>query len=424
MRNTREDAYATRRDYQQLIPCFPKRVIAPKSAAPVTLRFGGLVDGSSPFVAVGVYLRSDDDAEITIRMSASDEMLAERAYRLQTPWTRYGFATEARGDTSDFAIELTWPGRSSIDIWGLAAGRPQLPEVLEALDPTEAELNAGHVIPETYYLDHSTPWTLALIDAPRDLKEADGAPLQQKKCSFDSRYLPVDPSNPGRLAFHKHGAKVTNHQNECRSCKKWRINRLLNPVRTTSQLNESALLTRERKLLLREPEILASFKQEHGRGLKDHIWAKFRKACFRCRRPLGSPSEMDLDHTRPLAYLWPIDEHATALCPACNNEKRDRFPIDFYDDDQRRELAHITGLSLEAIEARALNPTELERILEDLPTFAAEWDPRIFASTARRIHDLRPELDLFQELKRQDPEVYEELRARLAVAPSVPEEHE
>lgn len=36
--------------------------------------------------------------------------------------------------------------------------------------------------------------------------------------------MPVDPNRLGALSFHKHNDKATSHQNECRACKKWRIN--------------------------------------------------------------------------------------------------------------------------------------------------------------------------------------------------------
>jgi hypothetical protein len=55
---------------------------------------------------------------------------------------------------------------------------------------------------------------------------------------------------------------------------------------------------------------------------------------------------MHLDHTRPLALLWPLDGTATALCATHNSEKRDRAPTDYYTADELRRLAAITGVPL------------------------------------------------------------------------------
>jgi hypothetical protein len=59
---------------------------------------------------------------------------------------------------------------------------------------------------------------------------------------------------------------------------------------------------------------------------------------------------MRLDHTRPLALLWPLDGSATALCGSCNSQKRDRPPAEFYTHPGKlEELAVITGLPLDEL---------------------------------------------------------------------------
>jgi len=218
------------------------------------------------------------------------------------------------------------------------------------------------------------------------------------------------------LSFHKHRAKRTNHQNECRSCKGWRINNHFNPIRTVDQLHESSSITRERKLLLREPEILQAIKERDGRGLKSIIWERFGRCCFVCGRELAL-NEVHLDHTRPLAYLWPIDEHATCLCADHNNEKKEKFPVDFYNEEQLRGLSKITGLSYEELTEKRLNETELQRILDNLAAFALDWEPRTFAATARKIIELRPDIDLYERLKMDDLAIYADLLQRLAERP-------
>lgn len=420
MVNSRDDAYASKRDYQQFRDC--TAIALTCSEPPENERhmlFGALVDGTTRFLCGGGYLRSDQSRSVRLALLEGDAEIASRDVRVGDYWTRAGIVIEARGPIEVFRFRVSWDGAAPLEVWGLDAGRPQLPERLEALDPSLRELSAGHLVPEGFYLSHTKPWSLELLETTEGLAETPGSNLTEKKCSFDERWMPADINHPGKLAFHAHSDKRTKHQNECRACKKWRINRLLNPIRTTAQLNESAVLTRERKLFLREPAVLERFKEDHGLGLKDHIWEKFGRQCFRCRRALASPSEMDLDHTRPLAYLWPLDEHATCLCPTCNNLKRHQFPVDFYDDQQLARLSEMSGLGLEQLRTKAVNQAELRRILEDLAAFAEEWDARLFRSVHRRVAELT-EIDLFEELREQDPDVYAELQTRLSEAPDLP----
>jgi hypothetical protein len=126
---------------------------------------------------------------------------------------------------------------------------------------------------------------------------------------------------------------------------------------------------------------------------------------------------VQLDHTRPLAYLWPIDEHATCLCAEHNNYKKDKFPIDIYTEEQLIELSKVCGLPIDDLKARRLNARELERILQDLPRFALEWDPRHFAATARKIHELRPDIDIYVLLRDADPATHDRLLQLLRERP-------
>lgn len=309
-----------------------------------------------------------------------------------------------------------------IDIWGLALGRPK-PPTSTGNGQQRLLLSQAHLIPETFYLPHDTAADAEIrAEESARLQTHEGSAISLKKCAYCGRLLPVDPKRLGALAFHKHNAKVSKHQNECRACKKWRINDSFNPLRTTDQLHESSVITRERKLFLREPEILQQIKDRTGAGLKSKVWKRFGKRCFRCNRVVALDG-FQLDHTRPLAYLWPIDDHATCLCSECNNEKKEKFPIDFYSEDQLQRLSRIIRLPLAELKRKTLNEVELRRILADLPKFARDWEPRTFFATARKIRELRPEIDLFSTLRSADAKeharVTEELRER---PPSVDEE--
>jgi hypothetical protein len=75
---------------------------------------------------------------------------------------------------------------------------------------------------------------------------------------------------------------------------------------------------------------------------------------------------MNLDHTRPLALLWQLDETATCLCKSCNSQKRDRYPVDYYDASELERLAQVTGISLQDLQEPTPNKIALNNILENL----------------------------------------------------------
>ena len=78
---------------------------------------------------------------------------------------------------------------------------------------------------------------------------------------------------------------------------------------------------------------------------------------------------MDLDHTRALANLWPLDEHATCLCSSCNSSKSAKYPSEFYTESELKRLAEITGLSLDQITSNDVNIDALKKLSEDVVWF-------------------------------------------------------
>jgi len=354
----------------------------------------------------------------------NSEVKREKRFELASQWNRIGLAVAYDGE-EDVTITIELEGNvPRLEIWGLDLGVLDLPDRLAGKNVTPEALESVHVCPETFYLPHENVLNLEIngdTSSEMTIREKNPGRIELKKCSYCGRYLPIDSDRPGALAFHRHSAKVSGHQNECRSCKKWRINDDFNPARTVDQLHESSVITRERKLLLREPEILKAIKDRHGAGLKSIIWEKFGRKCFNCNKPLAL-DEVCLDHTRPLAYLWPIDEFATCLCDTCNNHKKERFPVDFYTDDQLHRLADITGLPYEELIKKEVNEASLRYIIDDISNFVRTWEARTFNATARKVKELKPDTDLFEILRKVDAEGYRELMAELAERPEAEEE--
>jgi 5-methylcytosine-specific restriction endonuclease McrA len=167
------------------------------------------------------------------------------------------------------------------------------------------------------------------------------------------------------------------YQLECKACKKFYVNAALNPMRNSTQHREDALRRRAIEVLVRklldENWIYHSFRQERDKEFDKHIWERFSKECFKCGKDIKSPSEMDLDHTMPLAALWPLDEHATCLCSDCNSKKSDQYPIDFYTDDELQALSEVTGLEMETLQSRSINREAVEALQNRIVWFFDEF---------------------------------------------------
>ncbi len=415
---TRNDVYNSARDYQKI---HSKRsiCIVPSGDGPhtIVMRKTCITDANTLIVASGGYIFPSDDVNITISIEAQNQ-LTTKIFALKNRWQRVGIAA-AVTEAGILSVKISWSGNVSLNLWGFNADRVNLPAVLVALEAdTVDHLSASHIAPETFYLDHDNAMYLDIDEEMSTVfRSVPGADINVKKCSYCGRMLPLSMEYKGFLAFHQHSAKLSNHQNECRSCKKWRINVHFNPIRTHDQLHESSVITREKKLLLREPEILQEIKErEGGAGLKSQVWERFERKCFYCDKDLEL-DDVQLDHTRPLSYLFPIDVHATCLCAEHNNQKKDKFPVDFYNEDQLRRLSGITGLDYDVLCQKDVNGTELDRILADLTGFAREWDPRTFQSIARRVFEMR-EIDLFDLLLQQAPETHSEIMLELAERPA------
>jgi ADP-heptose:LPS heptosyltransferase len=108
---------------------------------------------------------------------------------------------------------------------------------------------------------------------------------------------------------------------------------------------------------------------ENKKEFDTFIWEKFNKCCFNCGTEIQSPNDMNLDHTMPLVYLYPLDATATCLCPKCNSAKSDSFPIDFYTQEKLVALAEITGISLETLQLRTSNEIVIKKLKEKIIWF-------------------------------------------------------
>lgn len=269
-------------------------------------------------------------------------------------------------------------------------------------------------VPYLYYLRSDLPIGRYLISRQEFIE---GRRVVEKSCNRCGRYLPINMDNELKtLSFSLHckkrapcvhstfraytiqnyadlkaadleGLKIEDgkvvsyygHQLECKACKKFFVNTPLNPQRNAQQFKEDGLRRRAIEVLintlLEKNLIHFEFERRTKKEFSRYILEKFDRRCFKCG-PDSNPialEEMALDHTMPLAYLYRLDETATCLCSSHNSQKSDHFPVDYYSEEELVRLSEITGLSLEQLQKKEVNPKVLGLLVENVVWFYDEF---------------------------------------------------
>lgn len=292
--------------------------------------------------------------------------------------------------TTQTSLALFEPGCGHVSHDGIKSARPELLANLDAYAPEG-----------NFYPDDDGTVDIAVVGHCTLDHET---PIALKSCNRCGRFLPVNlpPYERATLSFSNHcvarapcrhpsfgriqdaddpsviHAMHFGFQLECRYCKKFYVNAALNPQRTAGQMKEDAARRRAFEVLLEHlyggsPQL--EFKNRTGMDLAAVVFTRFGGKCFKCKQPFANQREMHLDHTRPLALLWPLDEHATALCARHNSEKRDRPPADFYTRRELVDLAILTDLDPAALEDPTPNVDAVNLLGENLDWFFDDFIP-------------------------------------------------
>jgi len=160
-----------------------------------------------------------------------------------------------------------------------------------------------------------------------------------KQCNVCGRILPFS-------SFSKHsGWGPLQRQMECRGCK-GAINAVLNPKRTSQQLFESSIRRRLGDMLLAGCDETIAI---------DELFARFNHKCFKTRKSLDIRDRKSwaIDHILPSSYLYPLTvSNAALLSKEANDNKRDRWPSEFYTNNELIKLAKLTGADLKLLSSK------------------------------------------------------------------------
>lgn len=143
-------------------------------------------------------------------------------------------------------------------------------------------------------------------------------------------------------------------QLECKSCKA-AINAKLNPKRTAEQLREGGANRRLGDLFA----IIDS--EEEAKINIQELFDRFNGRCFKTKIPLdiNDRSSWHIDHILPAKYFYPLTiQNAALLSSEANENKKAKWPSEFYTEQELVELARITGADLELISSKepVINP--------------------------------------------------------------------
>ncbi len=188
--------------------------------------------------------------------------------------------------------------------------------------------------------------------------------------------LPVDSftTNKTQMTTYVHKDKLC-RQSFCTECKQTYVNTGLagNSSRTKSQMAEDNG-SRLRGLL----EIVLDLKPKLDYKF---IWEKFKGKCFKCGEyiPFDKTDSKGLDHTLPHSKWWSLsNEDGTLLCSSkingCNGSKSNKWPNEFYNDNELIELSKITGIDLDILNSEPhYNPDVVEKFIDKFDDVMERW---------------------------------------------------
>ncbi len=390
------------------VVCVPTVPIGPRT--PVIVSFALPRHSEKSVLAFGGWFACDVPAQVAVE---GGPIACTLTTHLWPNWNKVGSMWNAAGGSHEtVTVRFTAERAGRMALYDFACGIVNHRHLDDAR--TVLLSNMHQFSPEAHFV--STAGRVAITVAGRAAvpDEKHAVRLVVKSCNRCARFLPINTANErNHLSFSNHCVaahrRPCSHtgfgllrnpdtderlqldygfQLECRFCKKFEVNAAHNPKRTTAQMKEDAARRRGFELLIESlsggtPQLRYRHETK-GRELADDVLARSDGRCFNCGKPFPKGRGWHLDHTRPLALLWPLDVTATALCGDCNSEKRDRAPVDFYSPEKLADLAELTGIALDELRDPKPNMIIVDALLKRLEWFFNEF---LASSDMVRQHD-------------------------------------
>ena len=370
-------------------------------------------------VGFGGYLRSEKDftTRCCIQLTHGQDLLAtaKNKFKIQSKkWNKVGIHKminiDPKKHDGKISVKISMFANTAIgnvDFFGFEIG-----VINYYKDKTDLKVPFNQqtkiYLPEIYYFNTEEPFQTKPLEFDKHVW-TEGKSVVLKSCNRCTRFLVIDYENQDNdIAFSRHcksrapcvhstfakykvlekqadfPAEVNDqiqmhygYQLECRPCKKFYVNWPLNPLRNSTQHREDSLRRNAFEDLagriLNRDWIFHQFRITNKKEFDEHIFMKFGKKCFNCELSMKDRGKMALDHTFPIAMLWPLDLTATCLCKVCNSSKGSKFPVDFYDKTKLKKLVTITKISEKKIMNRPVNVEVLKKLKTRVVWFFDEF---------------------------------------------------
>jgi hypothetical protein len=133
------------------------------------------------------------------------------------------------------------------------------------------------------------------------------------------------------------------------------------------------------------------------------IYKKYNGRCFKCKVeiPFERSDLKGLDHTLPHSYWYPYTtENATLLCTDCNQSKKDKWPSEFYNDVELKELSKLTNIDYSILSSKTpLFNEELIKSINDKFDFVME-------SCQERFRNRKSPIDFLKKIHKESSRLF------------------
>lgn len=394
-------------------------------------------NSNNGIVAIGGYIKSEKPINLKVALEIKNTKNGEKISTVNqnftissSKWQAFGLHLDIENASKNIKIDVlaeillttTEKKIGDVQFFGFNFGAVNAYSDQETREHFDTK--TGIYIPGIYYFIEDKPFSMQPVKTEGVTSTSKGEQIVLKACNRCSRYLIIDILDErNSLGFSNHcvtrapcqhnafskykiqnkieieerlvkAGVITNSgydyfveanygfQLECRSCKKFKVNAPLNPMRNETQHREDGLRRRAFEQLvlhlLGADWVFFEHRQQYGREFDVFIWEKFGKRCFGCGKKVESLDEMNLDHTLPLNYLYPLDDTATCLCKTCNSQKNNKFPYEFEKYQSKgklKQLSEITAIPYDVLSEknRKVNQIAVDRLRERIQWFFDEF---------------------------------------------------